>query len=379
MRMTVSAATTAVLLAPVTGAAEAVTSYSKHRGPRCWILVFATLLSVSIGCRYAGADQRPPSVKFIARKIMKRQEAMRTIRYEADVMLVTHAPRLGRCVVNAEYTVTRKGDLQSLVAHTKIGKSEAPTEQEHTRRSVLAEKYVATRFTNSRLAHQYMTTKGPRGAPKAVHARQLHRDADLRAFGTGDGYLPLGEKHLENPRIGKWETARRAGEDGEVIEIRAYLYESGEAGAVCANPRFRWVVDPRRGYLITHVEWYDEQGRPSRQVDVAPRELPTGGWVPKTVEVRDFVYGLSAARRKEIGLLPSQGNVIRRRTIRFRTVEINREVPEGAFTLAFLRLGDDGIIQRVNVDGSREHYVYRDRVAVPLGVAWSRNLGGISE
>ena len=184
----------------------------------------------------------------------------------------------------------------------------------------------------------------------------------MMTYGFGDGNFLLSKCYAQTPPARcKWQVTEVRNEQGERVFSLRLFRDFMEDPSI---PSLELSVDPNRGFQVTHVIERARDGTPYLDLTATPSLVPVPG--SEAVWLTTSVNETIPAQPQPDGTpSPPVSHLVRR----FTSIEINPDIPDSTFTLAFLHTRNGIFVEKFAVDGERETLVMVDDEALPRDVA----------
>ena len=160
----------------------------------------------------------------------------------------------------------------------------------------------------------------------------------------------------------KWDAVEAKDAAGQpVYHVRRFMPTMDDP----AKPDCVWVLDPRKGHLVTSMTAHKADGRPWIERTFQVAEISPGLWFPTALEEKDY-GGRDAA---------SPDAVVRWQKASLANVAVNVDMPDAQFEIDALRLKQDhpDIVVLVKpLDGRAKPHVYDGDTLVPQSATRKR-------
>ena len=181
-------------------------------------------------------------------------------------------------------------------------------------------------------------------------------------YGFGNGYYLLSDSYAKTPpEKVRWKVTEGKNERGErIYSLRAFRLDTKDR----ATPLSEWTIDSSRGFLATHVVEWGGDGRISRDLKVTPSLVAVPGaeaiWLATSIDDTR-----PAPPRADGSAGPPSVHLVQK----YSSIEINPDLDDSIFTLAFLHLKDGTLVENYDPDGKRTTLVMLDDQAMPREIA----------
>jgi len=215
-------------------------------------------------------------------------------------------------------------------------KSGRQTEHDRSEHMVMNDDFAASWHIGSSYAYQFdHTSIAKRSDLSQTHMLLQSIDPIEYGFGTDEHTLAEVYNMMKDKR--RWTAQESTYEDRQVYLVKQFSPQMSDPNQpVC-------VIDPAKGYLITHFTGRYSNGQLSREYEVeVARVEGTDVWLASKIMERS--YRPDAQTSEHMPRLRSESTTV------ISDIKVNDDLGDELFTLAALNLTDDICLMRKTVD-----------------------------